>query len=90
MKLNINNKTNLSFCLIVGIYENWIKKYKGRLISIFDGMKEYELFEYKKKDYKMTIEHKLTCVSITVEELEIEAKEITVKNIKFPKIPKKY
>ena len=85
MKLNINNKTNIPFNIIGEVFDNFmmINPYLGDMI-------EYELFEYKKKDYKMTIEYKLTCVSITVEELEIEAKEITIKNIKFPKIPKKY
>lgn len=90
MKLNINNKSELSFEFIGKIYDRWLLKNKNRIITIYDGMKEYELFEYKKQKYKMIIEHKLTCVSILVEELNIETKEISTKGIKFPKIPKNY
>lgn len=89
IKLNINNKTNLSFNLIGEIYDKWIEKGKDRMVTIYDGMKEYELFEYKKVQYKMTIEHKTTCISILVEELDIEAKEVSTKGIKLPKLPKK-
>ena len=89
MKLNINNKTNIPIKIIGEIYDKWIEKYKDRMVTIYDGMKEYELFEYQKKDYKMTIEHKLTCLSILVEELDIETKEISTKGMRFPKLPKK-
>lgn len=89
MKLNINNKVKLPIRIIGEIYDNWIEKNQDRMVTIYDGMKEYELFEYQKKDYKMTIEHKLTCISILVEELDILAKEISTKGMRFPKLPKK-
>ena len=88
MKLNINNKTKLPFKIIGEIYDKYVKS-----ISIGDTLYEnkieYELFDYKKKDYKMTIEFKITCINITVEELNILAKDISMKNIKFPKLPKR-
>ena len=88
MKLNINNKTDLPIKIIGEIYDKYVKS-----ISIGDTLYEnkieYELFDYKKKDYKMTIEFKITCINITVEELNILAKDISMKNIKFPKLPKR-
>ena len=90
MKININNKTNLPFEIIGKKYDNYVNKNKDRMITIFDGMQEFELFGYKKRDYKMTIEYKLTCISITVEELNIIAKKVSMKDTKLPKIPKKY
>lgn len=88
MKLNINNKTDLPIKIIGEIYDKYLK-------SIYEvdefnkNIIEYELLNYKKKEYKMTIERKISCVSIFVEELDILAKDISMKNIKFPKLPKR-
>ena len=84
MKININNKANLPFKKIGELYDEYIED--DRIITIYDGMKEYKLFEYKKKEYKMTIEYKTTQTNVTVEELDIEAKEVSKKGLKFPKL----
>ena len=89
MKLNIHNKAKLPIKIIGEIYDNWTERNQDRMVTIYDGMKEFEMFDYKKKDYKMTIEHKLTCISILVEELDILAKEISTKGMRFPRLPKK-
>ena len=89
MKININNKTNLPIKIIGDIYDKWSDKNKDRMVVIINGMKEHEFFEYKKKDYQMTIEHKLTCLNILVKELHIFAKKVSMKDVKFPRLPKK-
>lgn len=84
MKININNKANLPYEVIGRVFDKYIDR--DLLITIFDGMKEYELFDYKRKEYKMTIEYKTTQTNVTVEELDIEAKEVSKKGLKFPKL----
>lgn len=81
MKISINNKTNLPFEVIGKVFDNFItiSPYTG-------GSTEYELFDYKRKEYKMTIEYKTTQINITVEELEIEAKKVSKKGLRFPKL----
>ena len=83
--IKINNKTDLSFEVIGKIYDKYLDN-KGDLYTVFDGMKEYELFDYKRKEYKMTIEYKTTQINVTVEELDIEAKDISKKGLRFPKL----
>jgi hypothetical protein len=85
MKLNINNKTNLPFKIIGEIYDKYLKSIY-EVDEFNENIIEYELFNYKKKEYKMTIEWKISCISIFVEELDIEAKKISKKGIKFPKL----
>jgi hypothetical protein len=88
MKLNINNKTDLPIKIIGEIYDKYLKSiYEADAFN--ENIIEYELFNYKKIDYKMTIEWKISCVSILIEELDILAKDISMKNIKFPKLPKR-
>lgn len=85
MKLNINNKTNLPFKKIGELYDEYIED--DRLITIYDGMKEFKIFNYKKKQYQMIIEYKLTHVNIIIEELKIKKNQI-MKDIEFPELPK--
>jgi hypothetical protein len=88
MKVNINNKTNLPIKIIGEVYDKYLKSiYETDVFN--ENIIEYELFNYKKIDYKMTIEWKISCVSILIEELDILAKDISMKNIKFPKLPKR-
>lgn len=84
MKININNKANLPYEVIGRVFDKYIDR--DLLITIFDGMKEYELFDYKRKEYKMTIEYKTTQTNVTVEELDIVAKYVSKKGLKFPKL----
>ena len=84
MKISINNKTNLPFEVIGKVLDKHIEN--DLETTVFDGMKEYELFEYKKKEYKMTIEYKTTCTKLLIEELEIEAKKVSKKGLRFPKL----
>ena len=88
MKININNKTDLPIKIIGEIYDKYLKSLY-EVEEFNENIIEYELFTYKKTDYKMTIEFKVTCISIMVEELDILAKDISMKNIKFPSLPKR-
>lgn len=88
MKININNKTDLPIKIIGEIYDKYVKSISVG-DTLYENKIEYELFTYKKTDYKMTIEFKITCISIIVEELDILAKEVSMKDVKFPRLPKK-
>ena len=87
MKININNKTDLPIKIIGEIYDKYLKSLY-EVEEFNENIIEYELFTYKKTDYKMIIEFKITCISIIVEELDILAKEVSMKDVKFPKLPK--
>ncbi len=87
MKLNINNKTSVPFEVIGRVYDKYLKSiYEVDTFS--ENLVEYQLFNYQKKDYKMTIEYKISCICILIEELECYTKKESIKGIKFPKIPK--
>ena len=88
MKLNINNKTDLPIKIIGDVYDKYVKSISVGDI-LYENKIEYELFDYKKKNYKITIEFKVTCINITVVELNILAKNISMKNFKFPRPPKR-
>ena len=88
MKLNINNKTDLPIKIIGDVYDKYVKSISMG-DTLYENKIEHELFDYKKKNYKMTIEFKVTCINITVAELNILAKNISMKNIKFPTPPKR-
>ena len=85
MKLNINNKTDLPIKIIGEIYDKYLKSIY-EVDEFNENIIEYELFDYKKKEYKMTIEWKISCIIILVEELEIEAKKVSKKGLRFPKL----
>lgn len=85
--IHISNKTTLPYEVIGKVFDKYLEK-QADLYTC--GAIEYELFEYKKKEYKMTIEHKTNCISILVEELDIETKKISKNGIKFPKTKNKY
>lgn len=84
MKININNKANLPYEIIGRVFDKYIES--DLEVTIYQGKIDIELFEYKKKEYKMTIEYKTTQTNITVEELDIVAKEVTKKGLRFPKL----
>ena len=86
MKLNINNKTDLPIKIIGDVYDKYVKSISVGDI-LYENKIEYELFDYKKKNYKMTLEFKITCISIIVEELDILTKEVSMKDVKFPRLP---
>lgn len=83
--IKINNKPCLPYEVIGKVFDKYLEK-QADLYTVFDGMKEYELFDYKKKEYKMTIEYKTTQTNVTVEELDILAKCVSKKGFKFPKL----
>lgn len=83
--IHISNQTTLLYEVVGRVFDKYLEK-QADLYTC--GSIEYELFEYKKKEYKMTIEYKTTCISILVEELDIETKKISKNGIKFPKIKK--
>lgn len=83
--IKINNKPCLPYEVIGKVFDKYLEK-QADLYTVFDGMKEYELFDYKKKEYKMTIEYKTTQTNVTIEELEVEAKKISKKGLRFPKL----
>lgn len=84
MKISINNKTNLPFEIIGRVFDKYIES--DLEVTIYEGKIDIEIFEYKKKEYKMTIEYKITQINITVEELDIEAKDVSMKGVRFPKL----
>ena len=82
--IKINNKTNLPYEVIGRVFDKYIES--DLEVTIYEGKVDIELFEYKKKEYKMTLEYKTTQTNITVEELDIVAKKVSKKGLKFPKL----
>ena len=82
--IKINNEPCLPYKIIGEILDEYIEK--DETVTIYDGMKECVIFEHQKKEYKMEIEYKITCVKVAITELNIKAKEISKKGLKFPKI----
>lgn len=88
MKLNINNKANLPLKLIGEIYDKYLCcLYED---TLYENKVDYQLFTYKKKEYKMEVQYKISSINLTIVELNILAKKVTTKDIKMPKLPKKY
>ena len=85
--IKIDNKANLPYEVIGRVFDKYIDR--DLQMTIFDGMKEYELFNYKRKEYKMTIEYKTTYTKLSVEEVNVLAKKVSMKDVKFPRIPRK-
>lgn len=88
MKLNITNKTNVPYEVIGRVYDKYLKSINAG-DTIYENKVEYQLFDYKRKDYKMKIEFKVSCICILVEEYDILAKEVSMKGVGFPRLPKK-
>ncbi len=86
--IKINNEPCLPYEVIGKVFDKYIDRDKDLQMTIFDGMKEYELFDYKRKEYKMTIEYKTTQINVTVEELDIFAKDVSMKGVRFPRLKK--
>lgn len=88
MKVNINNKANLPFKVIGEIYDKYLSyPYED---ALYENKVEIQLFSYKKKDYKMEIHYKVSCINVDVEELVMVVKKEYMKDVKFPRLPKKY
>lgn len=88
MKVNINNKANLPFKVIGEIYDKYLSyPYED---TLYENKVEIQLFSYKKKDYKMEIQYKVSCINVVVEELVMVVKREYMKGVKFPALPKKY
>ena len=85
--IKINNEPCLPYEVIGKVFDKYLEK-QADLYTVFDGMKEYELFNHKKKEYKMTIEYKTTCIKLLIEELDIEAKDVSMKGVRFPRLKK--
>lgn len=87
MKLLIKNETNLTFKFIGEIFDNYCNDNKQ--ITIYDGLVEKLVINKNKKEYLITITYHLKQLSLEVKELNISPKEISTKNLKFPRLPKK-
>lgn len=88
MKLNINNKTNVPFEIIGRVYDKFVKSIDlGD--TIYENKVEYQLFDYKRKSYKMKIEFKISNMNILVEEIIFNQK-VCMNGVRFPRLPKKY
>lgn len=88
MKVNINNKAKLPFKVIGEIYDKYLNyPYED---TLYENKVEIQLFSYKKKDYKMEIHYKVSCINVVVEELVMVVKREYMRGIKFPGLPKKY
>ena len=84
--IKLNNKAYLPYEVIGRVLDKYIEKQADLYTK---SAKEYELFNYKRKEYKMIIEYKKNCINISVEEVNVLAKEVSMRDVKFPKIPKK-
>ena len=84
--IKIDNKANLPYEVIGRVLDKYIEKQAELYTKL---SKECELFNYKRKEYKMIIEYKKNCINISVEEVNVLAKEVSMKDVKFPRIPRK-
>ena len=84
--IKLNNKAYLPYKVIGRVLDKYIEKQADLYTK---SAKEYELFNYKRKEYKMEIVYKTTQINITVEEVNVLAKEVSMRDVKFPKIPRK-
>lgn len=84
--IKLNNKAYLPYEVIGRILDKYIEKQADLYNKL---SKECELFNYKRKEYKMEIVYKTTQINITVEEVNVLAKEVSMRDVKFPKIPRK-
>lgn len=84
--IKINNEPCLPYKIIGEVLDEYIEK--DEAVTLYDGMKEYVIFEHQKIQYKMEIEYKITCVKIAITELDIAAKDVSMKGVRFPRIKK--
>lgn len=84
--IKLNNKAYLPYEVIGRVLDKYIEKQADLYTK---SVKECELFNYKRKEYKMEIVYKTTCINITVEEVNVLAKEVSMRDVNFPKIPRK-
>ena len=84
--IHVNNKTNLPLKIIGEVYDKYTSFLSGD--TLYENKIDIEIFTYKKKEYKMEIQYKVSCVSIIIEELDIEVKKISTKGMRFPTLPK--
>lgn len=84
MKININNKTNLSFKTISQVINKYLED--GDEDTIYYGKVDYELFGYKKNEYKMEVTYKKNSINIIIDEIKFEIKKEKNMNLKFPKL----
>lgn len=49
----------------------------------------YTIFNYKNNQYKLEINKNMVSYTVLVTKLDILAKKVNIKDLKFPKIPKK-
>lgn len=87
MKLNINNKTNLSLGVIGNVFDEYCKGTDN--VTLYEGLVHYIVFEKDDVEYKMEITYKSTLLSLVVTELKVRSKEISTKDLKWPKLPKR-
>lgn len=80
MKIVINNKTDLSFKKIGELCDEFIKENSINFIY------EVNLFNYKKIEYRMIIEYKKNQINVIIEEVNVLAKKISKKGLRFPKL----
>ena len=89
MKLYINNKTNLTLKVIGEVLDQYISKSNQGPITIYNGLVHKESFFIDKRDFLLKITYRMTRLTVEVEELHIRAKEVDMKGIRFPRLPKK-
>ena len=80
MKININNKANLPFKKIGELCDEFINEDFSNIIY------EINLFNYRKIEYRMIIEYKKNQINVTIEEVNVLAKKISKKGLRFPKL----
>ena len=86
-KLNINNKTDIPLKKITEVYEKYCESGdEGE--TYYEGKKDYVVFKYDKREYKMEIIYNITSITLIISYLDIVPKQQTFKGLKFPKLPK--
>lgn len=86
MKVNITNKTNVPYEVIGRVYDKYLKSINAG-DTIYENKVDYQLLDYKRKSYKIKIEFKISNMNILVEEFIFD-KKISMKGVRFPRIPK--
>ena len=84
MRININNKTDVPLFSVVKVYSEYCKRDDEE--TFYNGKEDIVLFKFKNIDYKMVVKYNLESISLTIEKIDIYAKEISRKGMRFLKL----
>lgn len=72
MKLNINNKTDLSLGVIGRVFDDYCKG--TDYVTLYEGLVNYIVFEKDNRNYKMEITYHIMLVDLVITELHTRNK----------------